>query len=389
MRLLPRYVLLEVVTVFLLTLAAMSALIFVGLLGREAVDRGLSFGPLVRMLPYLAPQALQFAVPAALLLATTSVYGRISASNELVAIKAAGVSPWKMVTPTLWFAALASLGNVLLNDVAVSWGRNGVDRVFMESLEEVVYGQLRIHREYSLPEIQIAVRRVEERKLIQPTVTVSTGAASPWTISAAWAELKSDPVGRRLLIRFHDMDLDGRVEYSDPSTFEYAISLDELSGKSRSTSTYSLAELGPATRSARAAARRRGEEASARATLGLLSGDFSTLTGATWYAVDGEYLGAEAMVCRLKTEPYRRWSNGFSCLSFAMVGAPLAALRRKGDFLASFFICFMPILMIYYPMLAVAVDWAKDGAAPPIGVWLGNVVLAIWGLWLMRWVVRY
>ena len=82
-------------------------------------------------------------------------------------------------------------------------------------------------------------------------------------------------------------------------------------------------------------------------------------------------------------------ANGFSCLCFVLIGAPMAIRLRHAEFLASFFACFLPILLVYYPLLMGAVGQAKDGAVPPPTVWLGNIVLALWGLWLMRRVIRY
>ena len=91
----------------------------------------------------------------------------------------------------------------------------------------------------------------------------------------------------------------------------------------------------------------------------------------------------------MRTEPWRRWANGFSCLVFAMVGVPIAILRRYSDAWASFFVCYMPILVVYYPLMMYGVDRAKVGALPPFTVWLANAVLAIWGVWLLRRVYRY
>jgi hypothetical protein len=34
------------------------------------------------------------------------------------------------------------------------------------------------------------------------------------------------------------------------------------------------------------------------------------------------------------------------------------------------------------------VDQAKDGAVPPVAVWLGNVLVVVWGCWLLRRVIR-
>ena len=101
MRILTRYVLFDLLKVFLLTLTGLTLLIFIVLIGKEAVDKGIGLGPLLRMAPYLIPQAMQFAVPGTMLLATTSVYGRMASYNEIVAIKALGISPMVLVWPTL------------------------------------------------------------------------------------------------------------------------------------------------------------------------------------------------------------------------------------------------------------------------------------------------
>jgi lipopolysaccharide export system permease protein len=72
-----------------------------------------------------------------------------------------------------------------------------------------------------------------------------------------------------------------------------------------------------------------------------------------------------------------------------MIGVPMAIRRRQGEFWGSFFACFLPILLVYYPMLVGTVDYAKEGILPPQVVWLGNIMLAGWGIWLMRGVVKH
>ena len=155
MRILTRYVLFDLLKVFLLTLTGLTLLIFVVLIGKEAVDKGIGLGPLLRMAPYLLPQAMQFAVPGTMLLATTYVYGRMASYNEIVAIKSLGISPMALIWPTFVLATLVSFGAVVLNDIAVSWGRLGVQRVFLASIEEVTYGQLRMQHTYNLGKANI------------------------------------------------------------------------------------------------------------------------------------------------------------------------------------------------------------------------------------------
>src|SRR3954462_883164 len=172
MRILTRYVLFDLLKVFLLTLTGLTLLIFVVLIGKEAVDKGVGLGPLLRMAPYLIPQAMQFAVPGTMLLATTSIYGRMASYNEIIAIKALGISPMVLVWPALVLASLVSFAAVIINDIAVSWGMMGQQRVVLASMEEILYRQLAIRHTYNFGQANIMVRDVQGRKLIGSTVVM-------------------------------------------------------------------------------------------------------------------------------------------------------------------------------------------------------------------------
>jgi lipopolysaccharide export system permease protein len=121
----------------------------------------------------------------------------------------------------------------------------------------------------------------------------------------------------------------------------------------------------------------------------MISGDFAGLTSHQWSEDQMHITNEQSRLYRLMMEPARRWANGFSCLFFVLIGAPMAIRMRNSDFLTSFFACFLPILIIYYPLLIFGVDQAKRGSLPGSSVWMGNVILALFGAWLMRRVVRY
>jgi lipopolysaccharide export system permease protein len=345
------------------------------------------------MTPYFVPQALQFAVPGTMLLATTYVYGRLSTYNEIVAIKALGISPMVLIWPTLVLATLVSFAGVYINDLAVSWGMEGARRVVVESLEDVVYGQLKMHRTFSNGGFSIIVRGVEGRKLIQPTLVIEASGDRPAvTIRAKEAELSLNSEERKLYVQSHDFEITGPLTLTDPGTYEQAISLDDLNGvnpKSRSPSNLALREIGPAIADGEHRLEEVEQSMTAQSSFALVTGDFAAIGEATWQVYERELGAARERLQRLHTEPWRRWANGFSCLCFVMVGAPMAIRLRHAEFLAIFFVCFLPILLVYYPLLAVSVDQAKDGALPPPAVWLGNIVLALWGVWLLRRVIRY
>ncbi|MEX2316445.1 MAG: LptF/LptG family permease [Pirellulales bacterium] len=393
MRILTRYVLFDLIKVFLLVLAGWTALIFVVLMGKEAVDKGIGLGPLVRMAPYLLPQALQFAVPASMLLAATSVFGRMASYNEIVAIKSLGISPMVVIWPALALATFVSFVAVIMNDMAVSWGKAGMDRVVLESIEEVAYRQLEIHRSFSFGPWSINVQDVKGHRLIEPMIVRQpSDHEDGLTITAAWAELYAFPEQSLLRLVVHRFDVKtGTAFVDDPTEQEILIPFDASGrgARSRSPSNYALAEIKPAIVEQRQRIEQIEKAKTAQAAFAMLTGDFEDLSKTAWEPHQRSLIGAENLLHRFHTEPWRRWANGFSCLCFLLIGAPVAIRLRQSEFIASFFVCFLPILVIYYPLLAVSVDEAKDGAVPPQAVWAGNVVLALAGVWQLRRVVRY
>ena len=107
----------------------------------------------------MLPQAMQFAVPGALLLAATSVYGRVSASNEVVAIKALGISPMTLIWPTIGLSCLISLGAVVSTTWPCPGATTACSRVLVESLEEIAYGRLRTMRSFNNDRLKVHVAR--------------------------------------------------------------------------------------------------------------------------------------------------------------------------------------------------------------------------------------
>lgn len=400
MRILTRYLLGEMLAVFLVTLAAMTFVLLPIMVARAAVDNGFGIGPIVRMLPYSLPEAMRYAVPGAMLLAATSVFGRVAAANEIVAAKALGISPWVLVWPSLVFAGFVSLATVLLNDIAVSWGRAGVARVALESFEEIAYGRLRTKGSFSKDRLRINAKAVDGKRIVGPIIQLRTndrrGSGSQWTaITAREAEITADIPNSAVIIRLVDTEgdgLDGGWNVNLPGEFQQAFALEDFTGRApsgKSTSDYALREIGPSRLKQIAKIDRLKEEQAAEVGHALLIGQFDRLGGAPWQRRENALRWAERTLTRLYTEPHRRWANGFSCLCFALVGAPMAIRRRHGEFWGSFFACFLPILVVYYPLLVGCVDKAKSGDFPPQAVWLGNIVLALWGTWLMRRVIRF
>jgi len=198
MKIVSRYVLSELLQVFLVALSALTLFMLVVGLVKEAQQQGLGFMQIAALVPYVIPEAMRFAVPGTMLFAVASVFGRMSATNEITALKAAGISPMAAIWPAVGLAVAVSFVSVWLNDVAVSWGRDGVRRVIVSSVEEIIYGRLKQHRSYSAPQISINVKNVDGRKLIRPTLSYQPQEGAAVTVSAAEAELRAVGLGARM-----------------------------------------------------------------------------------------------------------------------------------------------------------------------------------------------
>src|SRR5580704_13367190 len=151
MQTLPRYVLVEVIKVFALSVSALTLMVVLGFVGREATAQGLPLLPTLRLIPCFLPETLRVTVPMTLLLSCTTVFSRISGANEIVAVKAMGISPMTLLWPVFTFSFIVSLVTVWLNDVADSWGNRNVQRVIIEGSEEIMYSLLQTQRRYSCP----------------------------------------------------------------------------------------------------------------------------------------------------------------------------------------------------------------------------------------------
>jgi lipopolysaccharide export system permease protein len=393
MTILSRYIVGELIKVFLVTLTALTTVMLLIGVVQEALRESLTPLTILRMVPYVLPNALCFAIPGTMLFAVSIVYGRMAAHNEIVAIKSAGVAPIVVITPVLVVACLLSLLTVFLNDVAVSWGRTGVYRVVLHSVEKTIYAVLSAERTYQRGRLSIVVEGVVDDELIRPVVQYFEDDDSQAQLTAQRARLRVNSehntlvfsvVAARMAVIGKDIDVtlpDGEIEIPLRAATKQRM-------ESESASLVPLNAISTELQKARQRLESLRGRLALRGIAQFVGGDFVALTHPEWTARQDAMTKVAYRIHRLRTEPWRRWANGFSCLCFVLVGAPLAIVLRKADVWTSFALCFIPILLLYYPLVMFGLSSAKSGQIPPPAVWLGNLVLVVIGLWLVRRVVR-
>lgn len=386
MGIIRRHMLVETLNLFGAALVITLLLMTLGGGAREGLREGLPPELVLQSLPYLVPEMLRFTIPSCLLFAVCSVFGRMTVSNELVAIRSLGISPLRVVWPILGFAFLLSLVTFQLYDVCAQWGRPGLRQLVAGSLDKIAYGVLRTNGSFRRPGLSILVKGVENDQLLSPLIELESGGDKPVvTLSAKSAKLSTDANRgtMHLECRNGKLDVAGKGSFRFPDVFEQDLEINPPDPNAKD-------HLSPADLGSRVIPQQIAREQRIVADLETLLGAARSEEDLTQTAnLQATLDSHRARLYRLETEIPRRLSNGFGCLCFALLGVPVAMWGKSGDAMSIFFRCFLPILAVYYPLLVTGENLARSGFLPLLSAWLADAVLCLAGVLLLRRTLRY
>lgn len=145
----------ELMKIFLLSLGVVTGILVFGGLLKPIMEYGLSGTQVLNMLAYFTPAAQTYAIPVAALYATTVVYGRLSADNELTACRACGISYLSLMAPA--FLVGAVLAGLTLFSVCyiVPTATLKVEKVIYSSLSDIVVKSIEREHRIKLPSFVI------------------------------------------------------------------------------------------------------------------------------------------------------------------------------------------------------------------------------------------
>jgi len=157
-RTLFRYIFWDLIRVFALTCVVLAGVMSFGGLLRPLTQHGLDAGQVGKMLFFFLPAMSTYSLPVAALFATTSVYGRLSADNELTAMRASGISYWSIAQPALRLGFVASLVSLLFLCFVVPNFTLKVEQVIYSNLARLVASQIEKTHEASFGDITVFAR---------------------------------------------------------------------------------------------------------------------------------------------------------------------------------------------------------------------------------------
>lgn len=194
---LNRYILREIAPTFVVSLlVAVFILLTTRMLSitEMIVDRGVNPGYVLRMLLYLLPDMIAFALPATVLMSVVLAFLRLSSDNEIIALKSSGIGIYQLLQPTLIIASIGLLLSLFTGIFAVPWGYRSYkgllfqivqsqanmgikERIFSQPFDNVTfYVKSFSSRENSMKEVFVVDRRDDK---VTYTIVAQEGMIAP------------------------------------------------------------------------------------------------------------------------------------------------------------------------------------------------------------------
>jgi lipopolysaccharide export system permease protein len=385
-----RMIVIDMIKVFAISLIALTGLILMAGVVSEAMRHGLGPVQILAIIPMMLPSLLPYTVPTTTLFTTCIVYGRLSAHNEILALKASGVHVAHVVWPAIFLGSVMSITTfVLYLDVIPYTGyllRNHTNF----DLEEILYSQLRKdgHLQNSKINFEIVVDRVQGRKLINAMFMrrSADGKTIDLVIMAKEAELRVATIHNKILVDMRGCTIIG--EKTEELLLESKIWEIDINGDMNGpTAKFRAADMTWLELSVYQHKWEEDRDALADKIAKALSEtpppqhDSDPLLR----KLRGDLAGRQRQINSIFSERHMRPALALGCLCFTLVGCPVGIWLSKSDYLSAFISCFVPIVLVYYPLMLGMLNIATAGIVPAVLViYNANLLLLSVGL-LLFW----
>ncbi len=374
---LDRYLLQEITPPFFVGLLLCTFVLLMNqilLLAELFIQKGVPFGTAARILGYLAPSLLAFAVPMAVLMGILGGMSRLAADSEVVALKTLGISFSRLLRPALLFAfagwlATSALAMVLAPRANYRWVQTMVSSVL--SRVELRIDPLEFNE--SIPYTVLFVQSIDRSNSWKNVfVYIGKDPRQSRLILAKRGNIHLYPVQKRATLELYDGELhatpaDAPEEYSITSFRRLEEEID-------------VAGLFPTITS---------EKRVREKDIGELLRDDKILRSELVIQRRRDQTGLSAaagLKQKLRefrshrVEIHKKFALPFVCFLFVLIGLPLGVQSGIGGRTSGFTLS-LAFILLYYVLITGGEKLALDGKMAPVwGMWGPNVVLGLIGL---------
>ncbi len=367
MKLIDRFLSRELLVNIAFAIAVLSLVLVVGNIFRKLlpllVNHDVPMEYLITFIAYVLPFSLIFTIPWGLLTAILLVFGRLSADNELIALRANGVSVTRVSVPLAGIAlgctAICLWLNVQVAPAAQERLRSTIFDLATRN-PMALFGSDQVIDQF--PGRKIYVGKKEGNKLENITVFEMNDKSLPIRVTyARTGMLEADLANKQILMHLYGARYQER-DQTDPSDLRkirdginavegtLPISLEELYEKEKkrpSRSALSIEQL-----------------------LDQLKSEDRRERSAS------------------RTEINKRFSFPFACIAFAIIGVPLGVTAHRRETSIGFAMGL--IIAVSYFLFVIIGDTLRGNpnVHPELLVWFPNVLFIVLGAFLFRRLAR-
>lgn len=386
--LVQRMILWDLFKIFSLAWFSLTALFLMAGLVAEATQQGLSPGQILAIMPYIIPSTLPYTLPTTTLFATCIVYGRLSADNEVLALKAAGVHLGHIVTPAIILGGAISAATFLMYLDVIPYTHHELRSRFLRDVEEFLYSMLRrdgVIRNNRLS-YTIYVKKVEDRNLIDAIFMKRDGSGGYDLVARAQEAEIRVPAGRKVLSvhmkRTYIVSKDDNGFFAD-KIFELELP-DFLDTAKWRPASMTWTEL-PLYRDKFQVDADKYLAEFVRLKQKEEQGQSTEEDSKNKNTAETNWKHHQNLAFGIDAEFHLRPALTLGCLCFVLVGCPVGVFFSRSDYLSAFITCFLPIVTLYYPLLLCGINFAKTATIPPgLAIWPANVLMLVIA-WFLFW----
>ncbi len=363
MKLIDRYITRELLVNLVFAIVVLSLVLVVGNIFRKLlpllVNHDVPLEYLVSFIAYILPFSLIFTIPWGLLTGILLVFGRLSADNELTALRSNGVSVTRICIPLAALAVVCTAISIWLNvDVAPAAQEKLRSTIFDLATRDpmALFGTDQVIDQF--PGRKIYVGKKDGNQLENILVFEMGEYFLPLKVTfARRGVLEADLPNKRILMHLYDARYQQR-DLADPLDLRrirdgismaegtLPIGLEELYEKEKrrpSRSALSLEQL-----------------------------------------LDQLKTGTSNERSASRTEISKRFSLPFSCLAFALIGVPLGVTAHRRETSIGFAMSLIVGMSYFLFMIFANTLRTNPKLHPELLVWLPNVLFLLLGAWLFQ-----
>ncbi len=387
----------------------------------QLAGKGLGAAVIAELIVMNLAWMVVLAVPMAVLVATLMAFGNLSSANEITAMRASGVSLYRMIAPVLISSVVLCYLLILFNNHVLP-DTNHRAKILLTDIyrKKPTFSLVPGLFSQEIRGYSILVRRTFEQSNDLEGVTIFdyTNNAATTTVTAARGTISFSPDYQKLIMDLYDGEIHEinnrdlsryrKIRFQkhriamDAEGFEFQRSQESaFSRGDRELSAQAMTAIVDSLRSLQNESRARIAQVIRQDLEGIFGGSkppsvvpqpgadptFAALTRTAVLknVIDGEYTRMEyygRQIREYSVEIHKKYSIPFACVVFVLIGAPLGIIARRGTFgvAASLSLGFF---LLYWACLIGGEKLADRALIQPwFGMWSANIIIGLLGLYL-------